>query len=55
MKDYVLARLLEASTWRGFTLILTAIGVPLAPDMAEAVVSVGLAVAGLIGVVTKDK
>lgn len=55
MKDYLLARLMEASTWRGITLLLTAIGVPLAPEMADAVISAGLAVAGLIGVATKDK
>lgn len=55
MKDYLLARLMEASTWRGITLLLTAIGVPLAPEMSEAVISTGLAVAGLIGVATKDK
>lgn len=55
MKDYVLARAKEPSTWRGFILLLTALGVPIAPGMTEAVVSTGLAVAGLIGVVTSDK
>jgi len=55
MKDYVLERLKEPSTWRGITLLLTAIGVPLAPGVSDAIISLGLAVAGLIGVVTKDK
>lgn len=55
MKDYLIDRAKEPSTWRGFVLILTAIGVPVAPAMAEAIVSVGLAVAGLIGVAAPDK
>ena len=55
MKDYMIERLKEPSTWRGIVLLLTAIGVPVAPAMADAIVSVGLAVAGLIGVATPDK
>ena len=55
MKDYLLARAKESSTWRGIILLLTAIGVPIAPAMADSIVSVGLAVAGLIGVATPDK
>lgn len=54
MKAYILDRAKEASTWRGFILLLTAIGVPIAPAMSEAIVSVGLAVAGLIGMLTSD-
>lgn len=54
MKDYIINRAKEPSTWRGLILVLTAVGVPIAPAMAEAIVSVGLAVAGLIGVVTPD-
>ena len=55
MKDYLLERLREPSTWRGIIMLLTAIGVPVAPAMADAIISVGLAVAGLIGVATPDK
>ena len=55
MKDYIISRAKEPSTWRGLILILTAIGVPIAPGMGEAVVSAGLALAGLLGVVTADK
>jgi hypothetical protein len=54
MKDYILARAKEPSTWRGAVLFLTAIGVPIAPELAEAIIAVGLAVAGLIGVLTPD-
>jgi len=55
MKAYMIERMKEPSTWRGIVLLLTAIGVPVAPAMADAIVSVGLAVAGLIGVATPDK
>jgi len=54
MKSYILARAKEPSTWRGLVLLLTAVGVPVAPAMAEAIISAGLAVAGLIGVVAPD-
>ena len=54
MKTYILARAKEPSTWRGVILLLTAIGVPIAPAMADAIVSAGLAIAGLIGVVAPD-
>ena len=55
MKAYMIERMKEPSTWRGIVLLLTAIGVPVAPAMADAIVSVGLAVAGLIGVAAPDK
>jgi hypothetical protein len=55
MKAYMIERMKEPSTWRGIVLLLTAIGVPVAPAMADAIVSVGLAIAGLIGVATPDK
>lgn len=54
MKTYILARAKEPSTWRGVILLLTAIGVPIAPAMADAIVSAGLAIAGLIGVIAPD-
>ena len=55
MKDYILERAKEPSTWRGLVLLLTAVGVPLAPEVANAIVSAGLAFAGLIGVFAADK
>lgn len=53
MKQYILDRAKEPSTWRGFVLFLTAVGVPVAPELQTAIVSAGLGIAGLIGVVTK--
>jgi hypothetical protein len=55
MKSYLLARVKEPSTWRGVILFLTAIGLPIAPELQTAIVSAGLGLAGLIGVVTADK
>ena len=55
MKNYLLDRAREPSTWRGIILILTAAGVPIAPAMAESIISVGLAIAGLVGAITPDK
>lgn len=54
MKDYFLARAKEPSTWRGAILFLTAIGVPIAPAMGEAIVTTGLGLAGLIGMISSD-
>ena len=51
---YLLARLKEASTWRGIVLLLTAFGVQVAPEVQEAVISVGITVAGAIGVLFPD-
>lgn len=55
MKTYILDRAREPSTWRGIVLLLTALGVPLAPGVADAVIAAGLAVAGLIGAVVPDR
>ena len=55
MKTYILERIKEASTWRGIILVLTAVGVPVAPAMADSIISVGLAIAGLIGTFSPDK
>ena len=54
MKNYIKARLREPSTWRGIILLATAAGVPIAPHLAEAIITVGLAAVGLTGVVTPD-
>ena len=51
---YLLARLKEASTWRGIALLLTAFGVQVAPEVQDAIISVGIAVAGAVGVLFPD-
>lgn len=54
MKTYLLNRLREPSTWRGLVLLATACGVPLNPELQEAIIATGLAIVGLIGVATQD-
>lgn len=51
---YLVRRLHEPSTWRGLILLLTAAGVRLEPALAEAIIATGLALAGLVGVLTRD-
>jgi len=53
MRDYILDRVKEPSTWRGALLFLTAIGVPIAPELANHIVTAGLALAGIVGMATK--
>lgn len=55
MAKYIIARLKEASTWRGIIGLLTAAGVTISPEMIEQIVAAGLAVMGIIGMVFKDK
>ena len=55
MKEYVLARLSEASTWRGLIMLATAAGVVFSAEQAEAVIAAGLALAGLVGAFSPDK
>ena len=53
--SWIIARLKERSTWLGLTGLLTAVGVGLEPDQAEAIVTAGVALAGVIAMLTKDK
>ena len=55
LKDFILARGKEASTWRGLVALLTAVGVSISPEQADAIVALGLAVIGTLGVFTADK
>ena len=55
MLQFILERGKEASTWRGLVAIVTAAGISLSPELAEAIVAFGLAVIGILGVFTKDK
>jgi len=55
MIQYILERLNETSTWRGIISLLTGLGVKLRPDMAEAIISAGLALMGIINIGRKEK
>ncbi len=52
---YLLARLREPSTWRGLILLATALGYAIRPDLAEAIIAMGVALAGGVGVVAPDR
>ena len=52
---WIIERLQEPSTWRGFTMLATAAGITISPELMPHIVAVGTAVAGLLGVITKDK
>ena len=55
MLDFILARGKEASTWRGLVALVTATGVAVSPELTEAIVALGLAIIGVLGVFTVDK
>lgn len=55
MLQFILERGKEASTWRGLVALATAVGISVSPELAEALVALGLAVIGVLGVFTADK
>ena len=44
----------EPSTWRGLIWLLTAAGLTFGPDQQTAIVTAGMAVAGLVGAFAND-
>ncbi len=55
IRDYILARLHEPSTWRGLFLLATALGVSISPEQQTAILSAGMAVVGAIGAFVPDR
>lgn len=55
MLQFFIDRLKERSTWIGITAVATAAGVSFEPELQEAIIVAGLAFAGLIAAITKDK
>lgn len=53
--DWLMTRLLEPSTWRGLTALLTSAGIVLSPEQASAIIAAGLTVIGLINVFRREK
>lgn len=53
--NWLLNRLREPSTWRGLVWLLTALGVSLSPEAWAHITTIGMAAAGLIGVLTREK
>lgn len=46
--SFFIKRLSERSTWRGATMVLTALGVSVEPQLMEAIIVFGLGAAGLV-------
>lgn len=55
MLKWIIDRAKERSTWIGLTGLLTAAGIALSPEQAEAVATLGVALAGAVAVLTADK
>lgn len=51
---FIVARLKEPSTWRGISIVLTALGVAVNPEQVQAILVGGLSIAGAIGIFTPD-
>jgi hypothetical protein len=56
MKEFALARLHEASSWRAMIWVLTSFGlIAFKGEQAEAIIALGMALSGACGVVTPDR
>ena len=53
--SYIAARLKEPSTYPAIVLVLIALGRQLSPDQKDAIMVIGLFLAGLIGAVLPDR
>jgi hypothetical protein len=51
---FAVARLGEGSSIRGAILLLSAVGITLRPELQDAIIAAGLALAGLVGVLVPD-
>ena len=49
MKEWLIDRGGEPSTWRGLTLLASVLGVVISPEIADGIIATGMAVSGLIG------
>ena len=52
---YLIDRARERSTWLGLTGLASALGLALSPEQTEAIIAAGSAVAGLIGILGRDR
>jgi len=53
--NWALARAQEKSTWVGLASMLSGLGVTMSPDLQATVAEIGLAVSGLVLVLTKER
>jgi hypothetical protein len=52
---WLLDRFREPSTWRGLVWLATVAGLAIRPDQSEAIMTFGMALAGLLGVFLSDE
>lgn len=52
---WVIERFREPSTWRGLVWLITAFGVTLEPAAWEYITAIGMALAGLLGILLKEQ
>lgn len=52
--EWILDRLHEPTTYAGIFAVLTSLGVSVAPDLADAIMSTGIAATGLALVIIKE-
>jgi len=55
MKNFILNRLKETSTWQALTVMLTLFGVSLSPEQKVAIIEAGVAVVAALGLFLPDK
>lgn len=53
--EWIIDRLKEPTTYAGIFAGLAALGVQVAPEMADAIISAGIGVVGLVLVILKEK
>ena len=53
VRQWIIDRLKERSTWLGLTGALTAAGVALSPEQLEQIIAAGVAIGGLVAAFTK--
>ena len=54
VRDYILPRLKERSTYVGLVALATALGIAVDPAYVDVALAVGAAIGGVIGIVWKD-
>jgi hypothetical protein len=52
--QYIVARLLEPSTWRGIISLLTLAGLKIAPEQADAVLTAGVSVYSAVNIFRRE-
>lgn len=53
--NYLLDRLKEPACWRGLVMLATSLGLGISPEQANAIIAIGTAVVGGIGVFAPNK